>query len=426
MTKGIMKVFRLSATLVGAALLLPWSFLCGDDAKPATPPAAAGTQKLLPDSADEAWAAVQKSLRPPPAPAKWNDPSYNPTEKEKDEYKKQVATAAGLSADKAREFQKRFPDHAQVANAVVIERQALVSAVQLGDESRRATLEALGGGPGEAPARPPVPDEFNKKVQAAILAAKEKAKDDTELATILIPDIKALKKEFPKRPEIENLLLQCAQLLGDSPEGLALTKEVETSIRELKKEFPKRPDIDSVLLQVAQMREEEPESLALIKEVEASDTDPQLKQMATALRKKFEALGKPLAIAFTAVDGRKVDLADLKGKVVLLDFWATWCGPCVQELPNVKRAYTQLHPEGFEIIGISFDQDEKKLTDFVQRKEMPWVQYFDGKGWGNKYGQLYGISSIPAMWLLDKKGNLRSYNVRGKLEAKVKALLAEN
>jgi hypothetical protein len=98
----------------------------------------------------------------------------------------------------------------------------------------------------------------------------------------------------------------------------------------------------------------------------------------------------------------------------------------VQEVPNVVKTYQALHPKGFEIVGISFDQSKKSLESFTKEKEMTWPQYFDGKGWGNKFGIQFDITGIPAMWLVDKKGVLRDLDGRDGLEEKVKKLLAED
>jgi len=136
-------------------------------------------------------------------------------------------------------------------------------------------------------------------------------------------------------------------------------------------------------------------------------------------------VGQPLDIKFQSVDGHHVDLSKLQGKVVLVDFWATWCGPCVGEVPHVKATYEKLHSKGFEIVGISLDQDKAALQSFVKKHGMTWPQYFDGKGWKNSISTKFGINSIPQMWLVDKKGNLVDMKGRENLEAKVEKLLAE-
>ena len=135
------------------------------------------------------------------------------------------------------------------------------------------------------------------------------------------------------------------------------------------------------------------------------------------------AVGEVVELKFHPVKGKNVDLADMKGKVVLIDFWASWCGPCVAEIPNVVATYNKLHEKGFEIIGISLDSEKESLTKFIKDKEMPWPQYFDGKGWKNEISSRFGINSIPAMWLVDQEGKLVSTNVRGNLEAEVLKLL---
>jgi len=123
------------------------------------------------------------------------------------------------------------------------------------------------------------------------------------------------------------------------------------------------------------------------------------------------------------LEGESVELSALKGKVVLVDFWATWCPPCRVELPNVKAAYTQYHEVGFEIVGISLDKDETKLRRFLEREEMAWPQIFDGEGWQGELVRKYGVMSIPATYLLDREGRIVARDLHGDaLSAELKKL----
>lgn len=123
-------------------------------------------------------------------------------------------------------------------------------------------------------------------------------------------------------------------------------------------------------------------------------------------------------------NGKSISVASYKGKVVLIDFWATWCPGCLAELPNVLKVYEKYNSKGFEVIGVSLDKDLKKLTDFVKARNVPWRQYFDEPS-TQKLAQRYIISTIPATYLVNQEGVIIGKDLRGpELEAAVAKALA--
>jgi thiol-disulfide isomerase/thioredoxin len=192
--------------------------------------------------------------------------------------------------------------------------------------------------------------------------------------------------------------------------------------RALVREFPDYPDGYVILFNVANYFADE-RARPILVEIIGSKVPEELKSRARATLRRLDAVGHPLELRFTAIDGREVDLQAMKGKVVMVEFWSTHCGPCVAEIPAVKAAYDKLHNKGFEIIGISFDSDKGELEQFIKDKALRWPQYFDGEWLENKFGVRWAVEGIPQMWLVDREGVLRDLNARDDLEAKVKNLL---
>ena len=125
-------------------------------------------------------------------------------------------------------------------------------------------------------------------------------------------------------------------------------------------------------------------------------------------------VGQP-AVDFTMNDslGKPVTLSSLKGKYLLVDFWASWCSPCRAENPNVVKAYQGFHKKGFDVLGVSFDKNRDKWIKATKDDNLTWNHVSDLAGWGNAAGKLYGINSIPANVLLDKDQKIIAKNLRG-------------
>lgn len=160
---------------------------------------------------------------------------------------------------------------------------------------------------------------------------------------------------------------------------------------------------------------------------------PGTREAKSALAKMRQAkgVGQPFELAFTDhLTGRPISMNELEGKVVVIDFWATWCGPCIAEIPHMKELYKEYKDQGVEFIGVSLDQAPEKggdtaLTNYCEKNGVTWPQYYQGNYWQSEFSTSWGIRGIPALFIIDKKGILHSTKARGKLDELIPLLLAK-
>ncbi len=160
--------------------------------------------------------------------------------------------------------------------------------------------------------------------------------------------------------------------------------------------------------------------------------NPAVRQLAEQIggtARRLSLPGRPMQITGTLLSGEPFDPRTLAGKVVLVDFWATWCGPCVAEITNLRKEYDRWHAKGFEVVGVSLDEDRDTLAQFVQAKKIPWPILYEppgGPGWRHPLASYYGITGIPTVVLIGADGNVITLDARGKkLGAALERLLGE-
>ncbi len=347
----------------------------------------------FPDDPAKAWAEVQKAPQALRTPDNWR--THNPTEEQVAEFQKQVRLAAISAADKAREFISRFPKSENVGDARISVIYALTHAVAAGDTNAEKQIAAF---------------------VSSVLADKSIPEDDRAGVLMYSSNTGFMKKVGMR------LFTEGMSKLHEEFEVASIE-----NMRSALKQFPTNSLIYTMLVSVAQRSTGERQKELAAEIIDAPGAPPGAKTLANHILKgtKPYQVGQPLDIHFTSLDGREVDLAKLTGKVVLVQFWSTTCGPCIGDMPSVKAAYERFHSQGFEVVAISLDDKETALRRFIKEKELPWPQHFDGKGWRNQFAVRHGISSIPTMWLVDKRGNLRSTNARFFLERSVTSLLGE-
>ena len=123
--------------------------------------------------------------------------------------------------------------------------------------------------------------------------------------------------------------------------------------------------------------------------------------------------GSEMKVFGKTLDGEELDWEKYRGKVVLVDFWATWCGPCLAELPNIKEAYEKYHDKGFEVVGVNIDERRFAVDQYLAKNPLPWTQLHQEEE-GNKLAEYYGISAIPFIALVNKEGKVVTLDARGR------------
>lgn len=331
--------------------------------------------------ADKVWNALLLDMQQLETPREWL--TNRPTPEVVAKYRRKQAEAAVSIASKEREFYSSFPTDPRVAEARIQERQVLGQAERFGNDKARMRLAEL---------------------------------DDARL-------------NDPITKEDERFEIRINRIQRETRQQMTNGMEAALAVyaqgaRQLLKDFPKRDEPYEMLIAVA-MNSSEEKARVVAQEIVDSVAPEAAKVQARTILKKLDRLGKPFGLKFTARDGREIDLATMKGKVILVDFWATWSGPCLAALPKFKTVYEQWHGRGCEVVGISFDTEKEALDQFLTNEKVEWPQYFDGQGWKNKFGLEYGIKTLPSLWLIDKKGVLRDQNAGDRLEQKLEKYLAE-
>lgn len=268
---------------------------------------------------------------------------------------------------------------------------------------------------------------FVKEIQTFRPTSRQQITDHQKKARIAIQDAARRILAIEKDMESEAWLFAKTTELGGEIRSLIAAdegerKEFVASVEKLLQNKKAGRQQLSLAMQVASMLEDVDPPLAAkaFKKFGAAlegNTDQKLAENARMLSgaaRRLDLPGHELKLSGNKFDGSKFELSELKGKVVLVDFWATWCGPCIAEIPNMKKLYEKYHEQGFEIVGLSLDRDRDDLDKFLEARKLPWIILHDQEHEGQHPAATeYGIFGIPTMMLVGKDGKVLDIHARG-------------
>ncbi len=275
-----------------------------------------------------------------------------------------------------------------------------------------------------------------------ILAIQLRLKNDPDIVAKLVPQYQALVAtqacplEIRRLARMKLLVSEVQKLVGSGRPDPTQLIALDTLITTFQQQYESGKTLrDSPVPKLRSMQ------LGMLKELPQHDmfddlvkrllNDSNTQVVALALREQKESAvmknlaTTPIDLSFTSMDAQLIDLKKMRGKVILVEFWATWDGPSRHEASHVVDLFNKFHEKGLEVVGISFDQDRYQLAEVTRDLGMYWPEYFDGTGWDNKIGQQYGINELPTLWLINKKGLVVSTNPSQDLDSLVAKLLAE-
>lgn len=204
-------------------------------------------------------------------------------------------------------------------------------------------------------------------------------------------------------------------------------REHQQQLAAFVQDYPHSPDAAEAMLQLAisaELAGKTSEALDWFRRIASDFPESELKEKAIGAQRRLESVGKPLPLAGKTLDGRTLDLASLKGKVVLVHYWATWADPCLPDLTTIKALVAKYGSQGFFPVGVNLDGDPKQALDYVRQQRLAWPHLYEQGGLDSPLASQWGVLTLPTMLLIGKDGRVVHRNISAaELEAELKKLL---